>query len=66
LNCLWLLLLLLLLLLLQVPEVPPGAAGTAHRPLLASTGSSLVVLAAADGVLMVRVPGGFYLLHVRA
>jgi hypothetical protein len=28
-----------------------GAAGTAHRPLLASTGSELVVLAAADGAL---------------
>jgi WD40 repeat protein len=34
-----------------VVEVPEGAAGSAHRPLLASTGSELVVLAAADGAL---------------
>jgi hypothetical protein len=35
----------------QVVEVEPGAAGSAHRPLLASTGSALVVLAASDGAL---------------
>jgi len=42
-----------LLVCVQVAEAP-GSAGAAQRTLLGSTGSQLVVLAAADGVLQVR------------
>lgn len=40
---------------MQVVADAEGAAGSSHRPLLASTGSELVVLAAADGALQVIV-----------